>query len=581
TPPKAPTPRPTGAPEPEVEELEPLPPEETSPSVEVKLDAIAPKSAPPAEERVADAAAPSEAPAKKPKKSSAVVIRGMVRVSEFPNQGSQPPAARAEFDGERTPFDGPPAEAIPLARVDAAVTPGVNDVPKAPRLPDAETLVNAAPFDEPSVEIELDAEDEVDDASGGVEEVVELDATLEMPRPSSPPPPPSAPRVEPPAAPAAPAPAVPAPAVPAAPAEQPRRKAWFETFFNDDYLRTVQPPVPKHVERECDFIERALDLAPGATILDVACGLGLHAMELNRRGYTVAAIDLSESMLSRARDEAKDLGLKVQFLHGDMQEMVFDIQFDAVVCWGTSFGYFDDDKNRQVIQRLHAALKPRGVLLLDVVNRDHVIQQQPNLVWFEGDGCVCMEESKFNYFHSRLQVKRTVILDDGRQRENGYSLRLYSAHELGKLLHTAGFRVTEFSGRIATPGVYFGAASPRMMIVAERRANATKTMPEVPSAEGPKSSPTNPALADTGEVTPPPAPPSSPAHPALAGTGEVTPPPAPPSSPAHPALADTGEVTPPPAPPSSPAHPALADTGEVTPPSAPPAPPSAPPTTEE
>ncbi|MEM7608863.1 MAG: hypothetical protein AAF411_26245, partial [Myxococcota bacterium] len=124
-----------------------------------------------------------------------------------------------------------------------------------------------------------------------------------------------------------------------------------------------------------------------------------------------------------------------------------------------------------------------------------------------------------------------VILDDGRQRENGYSLRLYSAHELGKLLHTAGFRVTEFSGRIATPGVYFGAASPRLMIGAERRANATKTMPEVPSAEGPKSSPTNPALADTGEVTPPPAPPSSPAHPALADTGEVTPPPAPPSAP--------------------------------------------------
>ena len=107
---------------------------------------------------------------------------------------------------------------------------------------------------------------------------------------------------------------------------------------------------------------------------------------------------------------------------------------------GTSFGYFDDEKNAEVARRIHRALKPHGTFLLSVVNRDHVIQRQPGMAWFEGDGCVCMEETTFNFITSRLNVKRTVIFEDGRQRETEYSIRLYSLHELGQVLHAAGFR---------------------------------------------------------------------------------------------------------------------------------------------
>ncbi len=248
-----------------------------------------------------------------------------------------------------------------------------------------------------------------------------------------------------------------------------RGKPWFEDFFNDDYLRTVRPPRVEDVARECDFIEYVLSLEKGATILDVGCGLGLHAIELTARGYLVVGLDLSLPMLSRAADEAQDRGIRINFLHADMREIGFVGAFDAIVCWGTTFGYFDEEQNRGVIQRLYTALKPMGLLLLDVVNRDYVIKSQPNLVWFEGDGCVCMEETNFNYISSRLEVKRTVILDDGRQRESQYSIRLYALNEIGTVLHRKGFRVAEVTGRIATPGVFFGADSPRMIILAERR----------------------------------------------------------------------------------------------------------------
>ena len=275
-----------------------------------------------------------------------------------------------------------------------------------------------------------------------------------------------------------------------------RRRPWFETFFNDDYLRTVPPPPDVHVGRQCDFIERSLNLEKGATILDVGCGLGLHAVELSSRGYLVVGLDLSLPMLSRAADEAQDRNLKINFLHGDMREMTFDGAFDAVLCWGTTLGYFDDEMNKRVVERFYQALKPGGMLLIDVVNRDYVVRSQPNLVWFEGDGCVCMEETQFNFIKARLEVKRTVILDDGRQRESYYSIRLYAFHELGQLLHQQGFRVGSVSGHEAIPGVFFGADAPRMLVLAARRR-------DLPGARSPSLRNLRIPTADT----PPPPPP--------------------------------------------------------------------------
>ena len=250
---------------------------------------------------------------------------------------------------------------------------------------------------------------------------------------------------------------------------RPRAQAWWEVFFDDDYLRTVRPPTPEQIIRQCDFIESRLGLKAGAAVLDVGCGLGMQILELASRGYVGVGLDLSLPMLSRAAEEAQSRNLKLNFLHSDMREMSFDASFDAVICIGTTLGYFDDETNRKILERLYRALKPGGVLLLEVVNRDHVISAQPNLIWFEGDGCVCMEESEFNFFASRLHVKRTVILDNGRQTETEYGLRLYSLHELGQILNGAGFRVSEVSGREAIPGVFFGHESPNILIVAERR----------------------------------------------------------------------------------------------------------------
>jgi SAM-dependent methyltransferase len=174
-------------------------------------------------------------------------------------------------------------------------------------------------------------------------------------------------------------------------------------------------------------------------------------------------------MITRAAEEAQQHNLRINFLHKDIRDIGFEGTFDAIICVGTTFGFFDDEQNRGVLQRLAHALKPGGRLLLEVVNRDYVIGSQPNLVWFEGDGCVVMEESDFNFYSSRLNVKRTMMREDGRQTESEYSVRLYSVHELGQLLKQAGFGIKEVSGQEATRGLFFGSQSSRIIMLAERR----------------------------------------------------------------------------------------------------------------
>ena len=266
--------------------------------------------------------------------------------------------------------------------------------------------------------------------------------------------------------------------------EQDGDAPWYEHFFGEAYLRTVRTTTPKEVAVECDFIERALRVPVGARVLDAGCGLGAQTVELAARGYHMVGLDISATMISRAYDEAEDRGLQIDFIRGDMRDITFEEPFDALLCWGTTFGYFSEEDNERTIRQFHCALRPNGMLLLEVVNRDFLISSQPNQVWFEVDGAVCMEETDFDYEASRLRVKRRVASHSGQQNDRYYSVRLYALHEIRSLLERNGFRVDEISGREATLGVFFGVHSPKMIIRAERLpgpfADEGNTPPPVP-----------------------------------------------------------------------------------------------------
>jgi SAM-dependent methyltransferase len=292
---------------------------------------------------------------------------------------------------------------------------------------------------------------------------------------SPPPPPPAANEHKAPPAPPPKAKAAVAPIGPiASKAEgKPQRgKPWFVDLFDEDYLRTLPFLTPQATQSEAEFVIDAMGLQPGAQVLDIGCGYGRHAMELAARGFHVVGLDLSTPLLVRGGEEAMRRGLEINFVRGDMRELDFDSQFDAAYCMFSTFGYFDDETNKKTVTNIARALKPGGRMMLEILNRDYVIADLPTRVWWEGDGCVVLEEVELNYFSSRIQVNRSVVFDDGRQLEQEISVRAYSLHEVGKLMHAAGFRVLEVSGGYHTRGRFFGNQSRHIIVLAERKDTA-------------------------------------------------------------------------------------------------------------
>jgi 2-polyprenyl-3-methyl-5-hydroxy-6-metoxy-1,4-benzoquinol methylase len=104
--------------------------------------------------------------------------------------------------------------------------------------------------------------------------------------------------------------------------------------------------------------------------LDVGCGTGRHAIELAKRGYTVTGIDLSETLLIRAREKAAEQNLNIEFLCHDARDLPFESRFDVAImmCEGGFPLMETDEMNFQILQNVTKALKPSAKFIFTTLN---------------------------------------------------------------------------------------------------------------------------------------------------------------------------------------------------------------------
>jgi len=99
----------------------------------------------------------------------------------------------------------------------------------------------------------------------------------------------------------------------------------------------------------------------GNTLLDVACGTGMHAGLLSKY-YKVEGLDLDTDMLKVARKKYP----KIRFHQDDMTSFDLGRQFDVVVCLFSSIGYVKTKvKLQKAIKTMSRHLLPGGVLLIE------------------------------------------------------------------------------------------------------------------------------------------------------------------------------------------------------------------------
>jgi 2-polyprenyl-3-methyl-5-hydroxy-6-metoxy-1,4-benzoquinol methylase len=233
----------------------------------------------------------------------------------------------------------------------------------------------------------------------------------------------------------------------------------FEGVFNEDYLYFYEDILTaERTQEDVETIVELLELEPGSEILDCPCGHGRIANALAERGFRVTGIDSSEFFLDRAREAAAERGVEVEYVQGDMRALPWQGRFDALVNWFTSFGYFSDEQNKDVLRQFHDALKPGGRLILETQNITRIILNPRPVHFIERDGDLMLDEWDLDVENARFVTQR-IVVRGGQTRRTQFVIRWFSVPELRAWLHAKGF------DDVRTPGV---TAETRLIVVADR-----------------------------------------------------------------------------------------------------------------
>ena len=116
---------------------------------------------------------------------------------------------------------------------------------------------------------------------------------------------------------------------------------------------------------------RRANLALGESVVVIGLGLlgQLTAQLTLAAGCRVVGVDNNPRFLEVAMGHPEP----VKYVQADMREFSANAEFDAVVNWFTSFGYFDDATDRAILAGWRRALKAGGKLIIDHQNPQRLL----------------------------------------------------------------------------------------------------------------------------------------------------------------------------------------------------------------
>jgi hypothetical protein len=171
-------------------------------------------------------------------------------------------------------------------------------------------------------------------------------------------------------------------------------------------------------------------------------------------------------MLAAARATAAAAGVAPDFRQASGESLVADEEFDAALCLFTTLGQISaQGDNRRLVERVYAALRPCGTLVVEVPQRDPTVRNLKPTDRFEGRRRYTLVTRQHDAREKSVTELFEVVSPEGTQR---YLLcyRLYSREELVELLCGAGFTVLAAYGDYQ--GAPLGPSSPTMLLIARR-----------------------------------------------------------------------------------------------------------------
>ena len=249
---------------------------------------------------------------------------------------------------------------------------------------------------------------------------------------------------------------------------------WFEGLADHLGSAYLRYSFTKGTVAECDYLEQVLGLEPGMRILDVGCGPGRHSHELARRGFEVHGIDISQTFIDLATQEAPS-GATFERLDARLlaDTATFHDSFDAVICLCQgAFGLMTAsdssldahrsglDGNSIVFSGMTKCLRKGGRLALSAFSSYFVVKAQA-----QGEYPSHFDAGS-GVNHERTEIRNP----DGEVAEVDLWTACYTPRELRLLCSLFGLEIESISS--VEPGAYGDDSatvdSPEFLLIARR-----------------------------------------------------------------------------------------------------------------
>jgi ubiquinone/menaquinone biosynthesis C-methylase UbiE len=220
-------------------------------------------------------------------------------------------------------------------------------------------------------------------------------------------------------------------------------------------------------QEESTFIVQVL--RSRGQVLDLCCGTARHSILLAEKGWPVLGLDISPNLLRIAKERMKQHDVRFPLIRGDMRYLPFRAEvFAAVFNMFTSFGYLpSEQEDVESLNEISRTLRRRGLFLLDVANRDHLLSTFKKKDWGEFPSFYMLEKRTLGAEGSRLHSEWTLVdKRSGKVERFDHNLRLYSLGQLENLCAEAGLTPLEFYGDYDGQG--FQLDSRRLILLAQR-----------------------------------------------------------------------------------------------------------------
>jgi SAM-dependent methyltransferase len=209
---------------------------------------------------------------------------------------------------------------------------------------------------------------------------------------------------------------------------------------------------------ELDFYEARIRDS-GGPALDLACGVGRHAVPLLERGLEITGVDASMDAIRLARARARAASVAAEFHVQTMQALDLPQRFATIYIPNGSYQVLAERSTAaQAVERFRRHLWPGGQLLIDmsplVQGLDAYVRNlNPKTPWHwragaRGDDAGELTSrtwvEQVSLFEQRVVEKREYqLIVDGlavRTERHALNLRFYSKYEAELMLEAGGFK---------------------------------------------------------------------------------------------------------------------------------------------